>query len=375
MPSKKLEDYEWFCPEPFTNYMNSVGGTNKPCCHVEYWNKNHDIKSFRKRFIDGGGDLIDKCCIRCIKQEESGVKSFRQTYLEKFDGKFAHKKKQLEENLDNPPLLTVEFKAQDNFCNLRCNMCWTIVSSGLAKENLALGKPLHPMMNNNPHYKRKSTFPDLENILELKLVGGETLAIDDNYELLERCPSNVDIYITTNATVTPKFNGKDIFDFIPKFKKIHMNVSIEFWGEKNNYLRFPSKWERIMANVQKFKSFDNCIVNYHSTLNALNVGYMLEIIDNADCPINLGNLVYGENEMYSIVSVPPSIRDQYLEKYYTHYRQETDHIISYLESMEYDEKQMEHMLKDIRDRDKYRGTCLTDIFPEWKPYYEKVYKS
>ena len=154
-----------------------------------------------------------------------------------------------------------------------------------------------------------------------------------------------------------------------------MNVSIEFWGEKNNYLRFPSKWERIMANVQKFKSFDNCTVNYQSTTNALNVGYMLEIIDNADCPINLGNLVYGENEMYSIVSVPPSIRDQYLEKYYTHYRQETDHIISYLESMEYDEKQMEHMLKDIRDRDKYRGTCLTDIFPEWKPYYEKVYKS
>ena len=52
----------------------------------------------------------------------------------------------------------------------------------------------------------------------LKLVGGETLAIDDNYEILERCPPNVDIYITTNATVTPKFNGKDIFDFIPKFK-------------------------------------------------------------------------------------------------------------------------------------------------------------
>ena len=113
MPSKNLEDYEWFCPEPFTNYMNSVGGSNKPCCHIEtlYWN--NDIESFRKEFISGGGDLIDKCCIRCIKQEESGNKSFRQNYLENFDGKFAHKKKQLEENLDNPPLLTVEFKAQD----------------------------------------------------------------------------------------------------------------------------------------------------------------------------------------------------------------------------------------------------------------------
>ena len=375
MASKKLEDYEWFCTEPFTNHMNSVGGLNKPCCHVEFWTRHHDIKSLRKEFIDGGGPLIDKCCIRCIKQEKSGNKSFRQNYLEKFNGQFAHKKKQLEENLDNPPLLTVEFKARDNLCNLRCNMCWTLVSSGLAKENLALGKPIHRLMNNNPHYKRKSTFPDLENILELKLVGGETLAIDDNYELLERCPPNVDIHITTNATVTPKFNGKDIFDFIPKFKKVHMNVSIEFWGEKNNYLRFPSKWERIMSNVQKFKSFDNCEVNYHATINALNVGYMLEIIDNADCPAGIDNLVYGEDEIYSIVSVPPMIREQYLENYYRDYRKEIDHIISYLKDIEYDEEQMEHMLKDIMDRDKYRGTCLTELFPEWKPYYDKFYKS
>ena len=23
-------------------------------------------------------------------------------------------------------------------------------------------------------------------------------------------------------------------------------------------------------------------------------------------------------------------------------------------------------------RDKHRGTCLTEIFPEWEPYYEKL---
>ena len=28
------------------------------------------------------------------------------------------------------------------------------------------------------------------------------------------------------------------------------------------------------------------------------------------------------------------------------------------------------MMKDIQVRDKHRGTCLTDIFPEWEPYYE-----
>ena len=40
--------------------------------------------------------------------------------------------------------------------------------------------------------------------------------------------------------------------------------------------------------------------------------------------------------------------------------------------IEYDETQMWKMLQDIKDRDKYRGTCLIDILPEWKPYYEKL---
>jgi len=378
--TKKLEDYKWFCPEPFTNTMNSITGSgemNIPCCHINSnkWNRKvegQDIKSFRKEFINGGGPLIDNVCTRCIKQEESGNKSFRQNHLDNFNGKFAHKKKELEENLDNPPLLTMEFRAQDNFCNLRCNMCKSILSSGLAKENLALGKPIHHRLNNNPRFKKESNIPNLENLLELKLVGGETLAIDDNYKVMEKCPADVVVHITTNATVTPKFNDKDIFDYISKFKEIHMNVSIEFWGDINNYLRFPSKWDRIMDNVKKFKSFDNCIVNYHATINALNVGYMLEIIDNADCPIAIDNLVYGENEIYSIVSVPPEIREQYLEKYYRDYRKETDTIITYLENIEYDKSQMIRMLQDIKDRDKYRGTCLTDLFPEWRNYYEKL---
>ena len=61
-----------------------------------------------------------------------------------------HKRKQLEENLDDPPLLTMEWKAQDNLCNLKCNMCKPILSSTFAEENIALRKPLHPKMSSAP---------------------------------------------------------------------------------------------------------------------------------------------------------------------------------------------------------------------------------
>jgi len=367
----KIEDYPWFCPEPFTNTMTAVGGLTKPCCVIDTksWS-GQSLDDFRKEFLGQPGELIEKCCAKCIHQERIGAKSQRQVSLENFSegNKFGHKKKQLEENLDNPPLLTMEWKAQDNLCNLKCNMCKPILSSTLAKENIALEKSIHPKMS-GARYKGKNVFPDLSNIVELKLVGGETLAIAENYEIMEMCPPDVTLKITTNGTVTPKFDGKTIFNYIPKFKKVEINVSIEFWGERNNYLRFPSKWERIMKNVMKFKSFKNCAVSYHCTLNALNVGYMLEILDNADCPAVLGNLVWGKDEIYSIKSVPLSIREQYISKYYNDYRDETDKFISYLEDTEYDEVQMWKMIQDIKDRDKYRGTCLVDVFPEWEPYY------
>ena len=47
-------------------------------------------------------------------------------------------------------------------------------------------------------------------------------------------------------------------------------------------------------------------------------------------------------------------------------------LYNYLENMPFDETLHKEMMKDIQVRDKHRGTCLTDIFPEWEPYYEKL---
>ena len=47
-------------------------------------------------------------------------------------------------------------------------------------------------------------------------------------------------------------------------------------------------------------------------------------------------------------------------------------LYNYLENMPFDEALHKEMMKDIQVRDKHRGTCLTDIFPEWEPYYEKL---
>jgi len=398
--SKKLEEYDWFCPQPFTNWYRSIIGRTQPCCVIKNWYTSNNKfkgevsleedyssalnKSFRNQILDGAGPMVEECCTQCITNEKNGKTSHRLVYLDEFlTGSLKHRKEELENYLvseqTQPLIMTMEYKVSDNYCNLKCNMCRSINSSTLAKENVELEKQGHILtythklpkpFNGKFHYKKKESFKDLDNVLKtlsiLELVGGETLAIPQNYELLDRIielgiSKNIEVKITTNATIIPKINGKTIFDYVPHFKKIEFLISIEFWGNKNNYLRYGSDWDIIMDNVLKFKKH-NINVSWHSTVNALNVGYLNEMPMEQE----FNGLVEGKGEIYSIASVPPDIKDQYLKK------DNPEKIVSYLKDTEWDEKQMWNMLKDIQLRDRYRNTCLTDIFSEWKKYYDKV---
>ena len=304
--------------------------------------------------------------------------------------------------MSEPIFITMEYNAPSNFCNLRCNMCGPYNSSSLAKENKDIGLHNAYGMNkfrNKPAFNKErdnvEKYSDiLKNLVELKLVGGETLAIKENYDLMQLAvdldvSKNMELRITTNATLTPKFDGKDIFDYIPFFKKCQMTVSIEFWGEKNNYLRFPSKWDVIIKNAKKFADCPRTRVMFATTVNALTIGYLPEIAygvyelrdeykSNDLWNWASGSLVWGDGNQYTVTAIPLDIREMYMDKYFEYNKfaenefEEWKKLYSYLEDMPFDEKLHNDMILDIQLRDKHRKTCLTDIFPEWKPYYEKL---
>ena len=88
--------------------------------------------------------------------------------------------------------------------------------------------------------------------------------------------------------------------------------------------------------------------------------------------------VWGDGNQYAVTSIPLDIRDKYMDDYYKFGNfmdkefTEWEKLYNYLKEMPFDEKLHNEMMKDIQLRDKHRGTCLTDIFPEWEPYYEKL---
>ena len=396
---KKLEEYEWFCPQPFTNIFRGIAGRTQPCCVIKNWyfsiKKMKESTSLREDYFlplneslrneflhDGNGPLINGCCTICKRNEEAGKDSPRTNYLQRFvNGHLKDRKEELELYLESdrtePLVMSMEYKVQDNYCNLKCNFCRSINSSSLANENIKLEASgydlpfthqLPIVFKNKGHYKREDNFDDIDDILktlsDIQLVGGETLAIPKNYELLNHIVElgvsrNIKLEIVTNGTIIPQMDGKTILDYILFFKEVNFNISIEFWGEKNDYYRYGSNWKDIIDNVAKFKEHG---ANYcwTPTISALNIGYLNEMPKEQNITFNG---IVDDAEIYSIKSVPPDIKELYLTK------DNSDKIVYYLKNTEWDENKMSSMLLDISMRDKLRGTCLTDIFPEWKPYY------
>tara|TARA_A100000164_G_scaffold283553_1_gene256144 strand:- start:172 stop:723 length:552 start_codon:yes stop_codon:yes gene_type:complete len=178
----------------------------------------------------------------------------------------------------------------------------------------------------------------------------------------------------------------DVFEYVQHFKDCQINVSVECWGEKNNYIRFPSKWPKIMENVKRFAKLPRTKILFATCVSSLNVGYLHEVADGVDKlrsaepeiynNFATGSLVIGGDNLYTIATIPEDIREFYIDKIYHESKPQHSKtfmkLISYLTETPFDQSLHDRMIEDVAKRDKYRGTCLTDVFPEWKPYYEKL---
>lgn len=398
---KKLEDYHWICPEPFTNVYTTPNGTQVPCCsmfpskeilklfnkkdlhysaetesHYDFWHS-VPMKRLRKAMKYGGDDeILNALCNTCKLQEKSKNFSTREFYISRFSDRksFAQKKEELEQIIDSEEYPTFHHSAEmnhigGNVCNLSCNMCDGSISSTYDKESIKLGEKKFPEKS---LVKKKNKFDeDLEEIVnktvELKFTGGEPLIGTKVYDTmaLAKNPEEKIIRIITNAT-------KSVDRFIEeskKFKSAIVNVSIEAIGDFNSYIRYPSDWNVILNNIEKLQS-SHIELYITPTINAINVGRIYEIYEFFGDEI-LTNGSYVNNNFYTINSIPEDIKDQYLNKLYAYGKSKiVRNTIKYLENSEYNEYDMYAMLSHIKRRDRHRNTNLLDHVPEWKKYYE-----
>jgi len=384
---KKLEDYEWICPEPFTNLKTNPDGHMVPCCvtnlekygkdfqnmnlshtadnSIQEYHNSEYIKLFKKSLKENNKDILKQTCDTCISQEESGQRSHRQFYLQRFDNEFKDRKAELERIIDTeeyPTFLhSVELNSLNgNLCNNACNTCCKEFSSKLYAEKIKLYEIPKQKAIIKPEHNSKF-LNEIENakILEFKFTGGEPLLGDTNYDVMKRLDKSTIIRIITNGTQDPT----KLINILKDFDKVTINVSAEGVKDVSDYLRYPSDFDIVLKHYDMMQKVWGKEVMFTTTINALNVARIPELLKLRKG--HAGSLV--TNNFYSLSSIPDDIKEIYLNKLY---EEGATDLINYLEHAEYNETDMWKMLRHIKRRDRLRNTNLLNVFPEWKEYYE-----
>ena len=89
-------------------------------------------------------------------------------------------------------------------------------------------------------------------------------------------------------------------------------LSVDGVGDFNNYIRYLSDWDVVNVNIKKLQKSPHIQTYMAATINALNAGKVHQLCEEFHY-INFSPVV---NNVYRIESIPPEVRDCYLDTLY-----------------------------------------------------------
>jgi len=403
-----------FCVKPWIHMATYTTGEALMCCVAkesagnlnrqtidEIWNSDH-YKQARLKMLKG--EKVS-ACQKCYSEEEGGANSHRVTenyvWMNRQGSEFQPYVgeeyiddliEQTDEDgyLHQPPI-SFDFRL-GNTCNLQCVMCGPKDSSKWVNFSKQLGQDMSNWDTSkfnwveNEEFWTKQFFPLLPNIKHLILAGGEPLLLKQHTQLLERIiaegyAKNIKIRYHTNGTVMPK----KIIKLWEQFKAIDLFVSVDCWGEKNSWIRYPDMWDDILANLWMVDDTpDNISPRLNCTVNAYNAFYVPDFcdwtaeqnfrkvnkLDNSNIFPSIG-FVHGPTHLNCKVlpkNVKQIITDKY-NKWYDSFDEkwfgvERVHTIIDFMNSEDKSKHYQEFLRYTNKVDTIRGTNFEKTFPE-----------
>ena len=124
---------------------------------------------------------------------------------------------------------------------------------------------------------------NMHNIDRIYMTGGEPTVIKEYWAILQYAidndyAKNINLEYNSNMFVIPT-NAWDIWS---KFKRVRMTMSIDGLQDVQDYIRFPSKWPVIDANIKKFyeltKQHPNISATIAPTITIYNVMQMPDMV-------------------------------------------------------------------------------------------------
>lgn len=187
-------------------------------------------------------------CVRCQDTESISGTSIRLNSLED------HERRSRDDYLQVAGVL-------DNICNSACQFCDETLSTKIGSLKSPRGYVI---------YDNSSRFDSLpqERITWLDISGGEPSASKNYKQLLDNLPPNLEyLRVNTNASL-----------LLPQLERINQSgvrvtvtISFDGIGKVHDYNRWPIAWDTFLANVRTYESYDLYDLNFWTTVNALNI--------------------------------------------------------------------------------------------------------
>ena len=280
-----------FCTLPFVHFMAGPTEHWRLCCVArvgimnenkepyslqnynpkELWNS-RGMRQIRKKMWEG--EKISQCR-HCYYQESVNRKSYRQDANEEWL-KYSKVRKTISESMKN------EFHVKENplyidlrpgnLCNLRCRMCHPRDSSKIEaerkelednadfKEAVGVKAALFESQRKGSRqtsWEKKEEFWEgigewMEGLTKLYLTGGEPTLIGNNWKLIDRLietnrSHSVNLIFNINCTQIPE----KLLNTFNHFNSVCLNLSLDGFGQVNDYIRDPSRWNQVENNVKE----------------------------------------------------------------------------------------------------------------------------
>ena len=235
----------------------------------EFW-QSDQMNQIRSNMLEGKPVAG---CKACYDEERNGTASLRQ---QENNGWARHKDlpdiqntiKERKQTGVCPEPVSIDINFS-SLCNLKCRMCFSGLSSELAKEQWGIiqqegWEVNHELMRFQKddleiidHGKNNKLMSELydqfKDIKRIYLKGGEPTLLQTMYDYLnypvdQGKADQIQIKFNTNMTNVQK----RFVQLMDQFRKVDLTMSIDGVGEVQEYIRAPSKWSAIHKNINYF---------------------------------------------------------------------------------------------------------------------------
>ena len=398
-----------YCPLPWIRMSAKTNGVARACCLAKslekedgsnyrfgtdslesVYNSPH-MKKIRKQMLSN--KKPDACSLCWKNEKETGTsrrtKILNDTKTPSLDIETAMSYTEDDgTSKSTPTFFDLRF---GNVCNLKCTMCHPSSSNFWYSDYIQVtgkesffdedveikfkkqGNKYIDTTNSYKWYETEDFWKDLEsyssNIDTLYFVGGEPMLVERHFKYLEYfvekgLSHNITIQYDTNLTML----YEKYINIWKNFKKIELTVSIDSLNDRNNYIRFPSDWNKIIENISEVRKIKNIKIAISYTWQILNAYNVVDMLNWATKQkIRVAFRILRIPETYEVKILPIKNKKELIDMYSASpYKQKILHLIKYLESnLNYeDKKSLELCFETLSKLDTIRGTDYKKTFPE-----------